>query len=114
MKVCPDRAKTVSLPPGSQNRSGAGTWHTAVWLGAACQVAAVAVGADQCGKVVEKSVPGWRVETGKSPSVIWQAPIGSEAGTPVVHKGRVLVGSNSAAQLDGRLTEDRAVMMCFG
>ena len=47
------------------------------------------------------------------PRVVWQVEIGSCSGSPTVHRGKVLIGTNNSAQRDPSLKNDHGVMMCF-
>ena len=50
--------------------------------------------------------------TGKN--IKWSAPLGTQShGSPVVARGRVLVGTNNGHPRDPRQTGDRGVLMCF-
>jgi outer membrane protein assembly factor BamB len=43
----------------------------------------------------------------------WKSKIGSASGSPVVHDGRIFIGTNNAANLDPQRSGDAGVMMCF-
>jgi outer membrane protein assembly factor BamB len=45
--------------------------------------------------------------------IVWRAEIGSSSGSPVVHRGKVLVGTNNSAPRAPAVRDDRGVMMCF-
>ena len=61
----------------------------------------------------EKGLPdSFDPKTGKN--IAWSAALGTEShSTPVVAKGRVLIGSNNSQPRDPKHQGDRAVLMCF-
>ena len=60
-----------------------------------------------------KGLPAeWDVETGKN--VKWSQPVGSQSyAGPVVHGGKVFVGTNNEGLRNPKLTQDRGVVMAF-
>jgi outer membrane protein assembly factor BamB len=46
-------------------------------------------------------------------SVVWKAAIGSSSGSPVVHRGKVLIGTNNSSPRDPVIRGWQGVMMCF-
>lgn len=61
--------------------------------------------------LVERYSGGREVEDREAS--IWRADIGSMSGTPAVHCGRVLIGTNNWKPRDPRIQGDRGVLMCF-
>jgi len=61
----------------------------------------------------EKGLPAsFSIETGKN--VKWTANIGSHGyASPVIAKGKVLIGANNAGQRDARHAGDRGVLLCL-
>jgi outer membrane protein assembly factor BamB len=65
--------------------------------------------------LVDKNVPtSWSVEEGKFKNIKWVAAVGTRSyGGPVVHGGRVFVGTNNDKPRDPKIKGQRAVLMCF-
>ena len=63
--------------------------------------------------LTEKGLPfEWDVKTGKN--VKWSQPVGSQSyAGPVVHGGKVFVGTNNEGLRNPKLTKDRGVVMAF-
>ncbi len=54
----------------------------------------------------------FNIETGKN--VKWSVSIGTNAyATPVISKGKVLIGANNADERDPRHKGDRGVLLCL-
>src|SRR5262245_11160341 len=45
--------------------------------------------------------------------ILWQTPIGSWSGSPVVHNHLILIGTNNNARRDPAVRDNRGVVMCF-
>jgi outer membrane protein assembly factor BamB len=57
-------------------------------------------------------VSEWDIETGYN--VLWRAQLGSQSyGNPVIHEGKVFVGTNNGAERDPRVTGDKGILMVF-
>jgi outer membrane protein assembly factor BamB len=63
----------------------------------------------------DKNVPtSWVVEEGKQKNIKWVANLGNTTyGSPVVHDGRVFVGTNNEVPRDPKIDKPKAVLMCF-
>ncbi len=63
--------------------------------------------------LTEKGLPAqWDVKTGKN--VKWSQAVGSQAyAGPVIHGGRVFLGTNNEGRRNARLEHDRGVVMAF-
>jgi hypothetical protein len=58
------------------------------------------------------SSPEWDLETGRN--IRWSAQLGSQTyGNPVIHEGKVFVGTNNGAERDPRVTGDKGIIMVF-
>jgi outer membrane protein assembly factor BamB len=56
----------------------------------------------------------WNAEEGKRKNIKWVVEVGSRSyGGPVVHGGRVFVGTNNDHPRDKKVKDKRAVLMCF-
>ncbi len=55
----------------------------------------------------------WAADAELKISVVWQAEIGSSNGAPVVHRGKVLIGTNNSSLRDPAIRGWQGVMMCF-
>jgi outer membrane protein assembly factor BamB len=54
----------------------------------------------------------WDIETGEN--ILWHAQLGSQTyGNPVIHEGKVFVGTNNGAERDPRVTGDKGILMVF-
>jgi outer membrane protein assembly factor BamB len=62
---------------------------------------------------VEKNIVAeWDLETGKN--VIWRASLGSQSyGNPIIHEGKVFVGTNNGAEYDKDVTGDKGNIVVF-
>lgn len=56
--------------------------------------------------------PVWNV-TDSARFIAWRAEIGSDAGSPVLADGRILIGTNNMVPRDPLVSGDRGVMMAF-
>lgn len=54
----------------------------------------------------------WNIKTGKN--VLWAQPVGSQSyAGPVIHKGKVIVGTNNEGERNPDIKGDKGVLMCF-
>ncbi len=60
-----------------------------------------------------RNIPTWSVESLPPSTLLWKARIGRDAGTPVVYRNLVLIGTNNDAQWDPNVVGDHAALMCF-
>ncbi len=61
----------------------------------------------------EKGIPAeWNIEEGKN--IKWKAELGSQSyGNPIVHKGKIFIGTNNGHPRDPKIEGDKGVMMAF-
>ena len=63
--------------------------------------------------LIEKGLPStWDVKTGKN--VKWSQPVGSQSyAGPVIHGGKIFIGTNNEGRRNPELGKDRGVVMAF-
>jgi outer membrane protein assembly factor BamB len=61
----------------------------------------------------EKNLPSvWDVDSGKN--IKWKVDLGSQSyGNPVIHKGRIFVGTNNEHMRNPEIKGDKGIVMCF-
>lgn len=65
--------------------------------------------------LVEKDMPtSWSITPGSEKNVKWSIPLGSKAyGGPIIHRGKIFVGTNNQNPRDKNVHGDKGVLMCF-
>lgn len=65
--------------------------------------------------LVEKDMPtNWSIEPGKEKNIKWSTSLGSKAyGGPIVHRGKIYIGTNNNNPRDPSIKGDKGVLMCF-
>jgi outer membrane protein assembly factor BamB len=65
--------------------------------------------------LVEKDIPDtWSVQPGSEKNLKWAVDLGSKAyGGPIVHRGKIFVGTNNNNPRDPAIKGDKGVLMCF-
>jgi len=96
-----ERVLVSDLAPG-EPRNGRWQGSAALCFLAAALLAAVAASPGQ---------PAGPAGGQRNNAVVWKVPIGSSSGSPVVHRGKVLIGTNCPA--GGGRSGVRGAVMCF-
>jgi outer membrane protein assembly factor BamB len=61
----------------------------------------------------DQEIPCWDLSDGTNEHIIWRAKIGRISGPPIIHDGKILIGTNNTWPHNPQLQDDRGVLLCL-